>query len=382
VAASPDEARSDTHWFRADFDAHLVGRAVEAGVPYLDRLEVRDLHHGPAGWRLEGLRPDGAVEVRAGLLVDATGDGQMLGRALGLEPVAPSELRARSRALYSHFAGVARWQDLLEEDHGPSATAGHPYPCDAAAVHHVLDGGWVWVLRFDNGLTSAGFSLDPEAHPVRPGESPADEWARLLATYPPLARQFASAEAVRPLVRTGRLQRRWSRAAGDDWAMLPHAAGFLDPWLSPGIAQTLFAVNRLGLLMEEWRGPGRGRRLRQYGRAVLRELAWVDEITSACFACFDRFDVLAAVAMVYFVAAVHCEEREAAGRAGPDEAFLLADDPAYRGAAAALLRQAPAVPAADAPRFLARVREALAPYNRAGLCDPARRNLYPYAGAG
>src|SRR5258708_4639760 len=40
VAASPDDARSDTHWFRADFDAYLVQRAQEAGAVYLDRTEV------------------------------------------------------------------------------------------------------------------------------------------------------------------------------------------------------------------------------------------------------------------------------------------------------------------------------------------------------
>jgi FADH2 O2-dependent halogenase len=27
---------------------------------------------------------------------------------------------------------------------------------DDAALHHVFDGGWVWVLRFNNGITSAG----------------------------------------------------------------------------------------------------------------------------------------------------------------------------------------------------------------------------------
>jgi FADH2 O2-dependent halogenase len=379
VAASPDDARSDTHWFRADFDAYLVGRAVEAGVPYRDRLEIQSLHHERAGWTLEGVGPDGAVEVRAGFVVDATGDGQLLGRALGLEPVTSAALRARSRALYSHFRGVARWQDLLEETGGEAATAEHPYPCDAAALHHILDGGWMWVLRFDNGLTSAGFSLDPEAHPVRPGESAAGEWARLLNAYPSLGRQFASAEVLRPLVRTGRLQRRWAQAAGNDWALLPHAAGFLDPWLSPGIAQTLFAVHRLGrVLAEDWAGAGRGRRLAEYGRAVLRELAWVDEITSAGFACFDRFEVLAAVTMVYFVAAIYCEERERAGRAGTDEAFLLADDPTYREAAAALFREAPTLPAGDAVRFATAVGRALGPYNETGLCDPRRRNLYPF----
>jgi FADH2 O2-dependent halogenase len=276
---------------------------------------------------------------------------------------------------------VARWQDVLEEGHGGAATAGHPFPCDAAALHQIIDAGWMWVLRFDNGVTSAGFSLDPEVHPIRPGESPEAEWARLLRAYPSLARQFAAAEPVRPFVRTGRLQRRLTRAAGADWALLPHAAGFLDAWLSPGIAQTLFAVNRLGrILAEDWRGPGRERRLAEYGAAVLRELAWVDEITGTCFACFDRFEVLAAVSMLYFVAAIYGEERERAGRAGPDEAFLLADEPAYREAAAAVCREAPRVTAAEAGRFAARVGEALVPYNLAGLCDPRRRNLYPFLG--
>src|SRR5205807_8485700 len=134
--------------------------------------------------------------------------------------------------------------------------------------------------------------------PIRSDESPQAEWDRLLHSYPSLGRQFANAQPVQPWVRTGRLQRRLSRAAGADWALLPHAAGFLDAWLSPGIAQTLFAVDRLGrTIAEDWRGPGRERRLAEYGRAVLRELAWVDEITGTCFACFDRFEVLATVTM-------------------------------------------------------------------------------------
>jgi FADH2 O2-dependent halogenase len=380
VAASPDDARSDTHWFRADFDAHLVGRAVAAGVTYLDRLEVRELRH-ERGWHLKGARPDGEVEVRAGFLVDATGDGQAVGRALGLRAVEPSQLLARSRALYTHFTGVARWQDLLQEWGGPSTTAGHPFPCDAAALHQIIDGGWMWVLRFDNGVTSAGFSLGPEAHPLRADEPPEAEWARLLRDYPALGRQFAAATPVRPWVRTGRLQRRLAQAAGADWALLPHAAGFLDPWLSPGIAQTLFAVDRLGrTIAEDWRGPRRERRLADYGRSVLDELAWMDEITGACFACFDRFEVLTTVSMLYFAAAIYCEERERAGRAGPDAAFLLADDRTYRELAAAVLRQAPAVAAADAARFAAEVGRAIEPYNLGGLCDPARHNLYPFIG--
>jgi FADH2 O2-dependent halogenase len=381
VEASPDDAHSDTHWLRADFDANLVQQAVAAGVPYFDRFETRVLRH-ENGWHLEGDRNEQAVAVHAAFLVDATGDGQALGRALGLEPVAAGDLRARSRALYTHFTNVARWHDVLQEDHGPAATAEHPFACDAAALHHVLDGGWMWVLRFDNGVTSAGFSLDPQVHPVRADETPQQEWQRLLSAYPSLARQFAAAEPVRPWVRTGRLQRRWSKASGPDWALLPHAAGFLDPWLSPGIAQTLYAVHRLGRIMaEERHGPRRRQRLEDYGRAVLRELAWVDEITGSCFACFDRFEVLATVTMLYFAAAIFGEERERAGQASPDDAFLLADNEEYRGIAAAAFQQALGVPASDAGRFAAAVGRALQPYNLGGLCDRARHNMYPFIGS-
>jgi hypothetical protein len=33
---------------------------------------------------------------------------------------------------------------------------------DAAALHHVFDEGWMWVLRFDNGPdATVGFGLQP-----------------------------------------------------------------------------------------------------------------------------------------------------------------------------------------------------------------------------
>jgi FADH2 O2-dependent halogenase len=381
VAASPDNARGDTHWFRADFDAYLVEQACQSGVCFLDHLNLASIRHED-GWVLEGTRPDGAVRVRAGFVLDATGAGQLLSQTLGLQSVAPADLGTCSRALYSHFANVTRWHDVLQEAHGPTTTAEHTFPCDVAALHQIVDGGWMWVLRFDHGITSAGFSLDPRIHPIRPGETAEAEWRRLLLAYPSLARQFAQAEPVQPFVRTGRLQRRLSRAAGPDWALLPHAAGFLDAWLSPGIAQTLFAVERLGrLFAEEKPGPRRTQRLEAYSSTVLDELAWMDEITASCFACFDRFEIMVSVAILYFVAAHYCEERERAGHASSDSAFLLADEETYRQGASAVCRQALAVAREDADAFRDHVQRLIAPYNLCGLGDPARRNMYPFMGS-
>jgi FADH2 O2-dependent halogenase len=116
-----------------------------------------------------------------------------------------------------------------------------------------------------------------------------------------------------------------------------------------------------------------------YSRTVLDELAWIDEITGTCFECFDRFEVLCTVSMLYFIAAIYCEQRERAGAAGPDAAFLLADDRQYRDLAFAIARSAPTVPRHQAGQFAEKAARDLAKYIRAGLCDPARRNLYPFA---
>jgi FADH2 O2-dependent halogenase len=122
----------------------------------------------------------------------------------------------------------------------------------------------------------------------------------------------------------------------------------------------------------------RRRRLDDYSRTLLHELAWVDEISAACFACFDRFGVLATVTMIYFAAAIFCEEQERAGRGRPG--FLLADDPVYRDIAATVFQQARNLSDAESERFAAGVAHVLEPYNLAGLCDPRRRNMYPFVG--
>jgi FADH2 O2-dependent halogenase len=85
--------------------------------------------------------------------------------------------------------------------------------------------------------------------------------------------------------------------------------------------------------------------------------------------------------MLYFMAAHFCEERERAGQAPEEAAFLLADDAAYRACAAAACRRAPSVAAADAAGFAGDVGRALERYNLCGLGDSRRRNMYPYLGS-
>src|SRR5690242_21942754 len=117
-----------------------------------------------------------------------------------------------TQAIYTHFTGVARWDELHSSDAVP------PYPVDDAALHHVLPGGWIWVLRFNNGLTSAGAAItDAMAARIHAGQGPA-AWNRLLDLLPSTAAQFGAARHVRPFIHAPRLAYRCSDVCGPNWA--------------------------------------------------------------------------------------------------------------------------------------------------------------------
>ena len=379
VAASSDPYHSDTQWLRADVDAFLADEVRAAGVPLWENTEVIDVERD-GRWRVTARRDDDRVRARADFVVDATGGGGLL-PSLGFAAPDPS-LATRSRALYTHVRGLPRWRDRRAGQGG--RTADHPFPCDEAAVHHVLDDGWVWELRFDDGRVSAGLVLDAEAHPPPDDRSPPEEWRAHLQAYPTLARRFADAEIVDPpggIVRTGRLQRLVGRAAGPGWALLPSTAGFVDPLHSTGIAHTLSGVERLGRLFERHGAAPPPDALRTYSDAVRRELRFVDTLVRLCYDALPSFRAWTAGTMLYFAAATTYERRRAAADGAPDEppSFLCADEDGLR--AAAREARARLSGGGDAAAYEAFVEAAIAPFNEVGLFDPPTPNMYPHTAA-
>src|SRR5205085_7915761 len=136
--------------------------------------------------------------------------------------------------IYSHFENVMRIDSLnVSPDLQP------PYPVDDAALHHVFPGGWIWVLRFNNGITSAGVAATDQVAGQFNFRDGVKAWERLLTSLPSVREQFASAKATEPFVHAPRLSWRTSCVSGPRWTMLPHSAGFVDPLLSTGIALNL-----------------------------------------------------------------------------------------------------------------------------------------------
>jgi FADH2 O2-dependent halogenase len=386
VAASPDDSLSDSHWLRADVDHHFVREAVAAGVDYRDRVELTSADVAADSVRLSGSRDGVAFELQANFLIDASGPGGFLARALSI----PSDLEnteTRSALLFSHFDGVRLMKDVV-----PELPAG-PYPDDWAAVHHVIDEGWMYSLRFDDGLTSAGFLLTPRglaSLKTANTDDPPALWDLLLQRYPTLARAFAGATPLMPIAFIPVIQHRLTRAAGERWALMPHAFAFVDPLFSTGIAWALRNVERLALAFES-AAPGRrvpdSAVLAQYDSMLGAEADQIDLMVAGAYEAMAHFDLFAAQAMLYFATVSFAE---ASQRLAPKEGaawrgFLGVGDPILGPLPREALRKLKwitqgrgEVGTSDARRaFESWITHAIASRNIAGLADPARRNLYP-----
>ncbi|MGH9592608.1 MAG: NAD(P)/FAD-dependent oxidoreductase, partial [Bryobacteraceae bacterium] len=352
---SPNDASSDTHWYRADFDHFLVQEAQRLGVDYVDEAGLRQFSESADEVLLEGPR----CAFRARFVVDATGPRGFLNRALGLGELPLPEF-PDTHGLYSHFSGVGRLADLPEfqSEEAP------PYPIDDAAVHHVFDGGWVWVLRFNNGITSAGVAAtDHVAARLRFSEG-GGAWGRLLDLIPALRDQFAVARTERPFTHIPRLSFRSGAITGGHWALLPSAAGFVDPLLSTGFPLTLLGVARLAEMLElGWSAE----RLTAYAGQTERELLAAARLISGLYANMGNFAAFVSISLLYFAAVSYSETVRRLSKPHLASSFLLCDSP-FGEACRELLARAHS----DED-----VLSLIEPINVAGLGKPERRNWYP-----
>ena len=194
VAASSNAEVGDTHWYRMDVDAHIARLFVESGGQLWEGTTVESIENGLI-WRLMCDQQGIPIPIEGRFLVDGTGGDSGLVQALGLSSGVES-LSTHSRSVFGHFRGVREWAEILNEEGIDQSD--HPYPCDHAALHHIIDGGWMWMLRFDNGVTSVGWTLDDRRRPIPSQLTPAEEWQSLLTRYPSVADQLGPAAPAPP----------------------------------------------------------------------------------------------------------------------------------------------------------------------------------------
>ncbi|NBC27478.1 MAG: hypothetical protein GVY08_11490 [Bacteroidetes bacterium] len=383
VAASVDDENSDTQWYRPDTDALFVQMAKDAGIEYLDHTEIKSIKKRSANsWSIEATTRGHEMHLKSAFIIDATGSPDFSARFFGTTSSADG-FRTSSRAIYSHFRDVAAWNSFLVEN--GFRTDDYPYNPDHSALHHLLEPGWMWMLRFNDALTSAGLVLDGAD---KNNHSAHEEWASIISDYPSLEKMFNNATLADPpnrLKKTGRLQRKLNTMHGDGWAALHHTAGFVDPLHSTGIAHSLAGVEKLVsiLIATEHGEPARQKKLQQYEAAFFKELELIDLLVSGCYRSRQHFKLFTAYTILYFICSISYEQLRLGGTI--PETFLNAEEPdlfhiveEYHGRLHDLWNGTHAPSEIEISQFIEHVKKAINPFNSAGLMDPGKKNMYQH----
>jgi FADH2 O2-dependent halogenase len=382
VAASPDNEIADAHWFREDVDLHLVQRAITEGVNYIDNTRVIRVNERVHGVQLELEQVSRTWVVDFDLVVDASGAAGAVAAQVGSEDDTPDNA-LNTGLVYGHFEGV---RPLRAVARGTTFPEG-PYPDEHAAVHHLINEGWMYELWFDHGVISAGFVIEEgTSGPRLQGAVPSEVFQVLLSRYPTLATQFARAQPTRPLGVIPRLQRRRSRAAGAHWVLLPHTYMFWSPLFSTGIAWSLVGVERLGLLLEHTEKWNQHYKLQAslqlYARALETDAEHLRVVIEAAYNARHTFEAFDAVSQAYFAAASYEEALQRLCDPPADvgewawRGFLGATDPIMRKIVDRVAQVA-GERSSDTRSMTDIVARIIAPRNVAGLANRDRKRLYP-----
>lgn len=231
----------ESHYFRQDVDAYLLYAAIRYGADSRQKIDIVDIDIDEQGVRLASRQGE---RFTARFLVDAAGFRSPIAERYGLRE-RPTRLRTHSRSIFTHMIGVRPYDDCVE----PAGAHGMPRLWSQGTLHHLFDGGWMWVIPFDNHaeatnpLCSVGLNLDSRRHPKPAGVPAEEEFRRFLDRYPSMAAQFAGARAVRDWVSTDRLQYSATQNVVYRCCLMSHASGAVDALFSRGMANTCEVIH-------------------------------------------------------------------------------------------------------------------------------------------
>ena len=385
VAASVSDELSDTHWLRADVDEWLCQQAVAAGVQLFETTKIQSIQQNDGHWSVTATRNDEPLQWQPQWLIDATGAGGIVPRSLGVARF-DDELLTQTGSLFGHFIFVQRMTGWLDYNRLPIAD--DTFDGDDAAQHHVLSDGWIWMLRFDCGITSVGITRPTEIWQREGivGKSLSRAWDDIVKRYPTVEELLSKSDLFGPM--SGgkptlgwmpRLSRLWAQAAGERWLALPSTVGVVDPLHSTGLAHALSGVRRAAEILLQKSSSTQSDLLHEYNEDVIAEVRWIDRLVSTCYAGLPDFDFFTAASSFYFLATVACEtELRDAGTLS--QGFLGFKNRRWQElvqqVAQQLSSRQPHASADAKSQFLDHLRESIQPWNTIGLLDPIHRNRF------
>jgi FADH2-dependent halogenase len=201
---------------RATFDDMLLKFSAKNGAEVREGWTVSRFTSDAAGVSIEARSDRGEQKTfRGKFLIDASGRGNLTGNQESIREIHP---RLKKLAVFGHFADVRL-------DDGEKAG-------DTVIIR--LEDKWFWIIPLSAEKTSVGCVLD-QADFARGKESPADIFARIWQSSPPLRERMQSARLLGSMHTTSDFSYRNRSYVGHRLLRVGDAAGFMDPIFSAGV---------------------------------------------------------------------------------------------------------------------------------------------------
>ena len=218
---------------RADFDHLLAKEAERFGARIRYRHEVTAVDLDSARPRVSVKSADGAYQVEADFILDASGFGRILPRLLKLE--SPSNFPVRG-ALFTHVA------DGITEpgfDRNKIRVTVHPEHCDV----------WFWTIPFAAGRCSLGVVAEA-SFLARYAGTETERLRAIVAEEPSLQALLANAAWDTPARQIVGYSANVARLWGKSYALLGNAGEFLDPVFSSGVTIAFKSASLAAAVLE------------------------------------------------------------------------------------------------------------------------------------
>lgn len=204
---------------RADFDYMLFRNAAAKGADCYDQSRVLDvLMRGNRAIGVRAMTPEGDPrDIRAEVVVDATGQAAMLASRLGYKRVDPNLKKA---AIWTYYKNAHREPD----EHGGATIILHTKSKDA----------WFWYIPLSGNVTSIGVVSDND-HLLKGRGKPCEVFEEELVNCPALLSRLTDAELVSKFHVAKEFSYETTQHAGDGWVLVGDAFGFIDPIYSSGV---------------------------------------------------------------------------------------------------------------------------------------------------
>jgi flavin-dependent dehydrogenase len=240
---------------RATFDHTLLKYAARNGADVREGWTVSRFASDASGATVDACSDSGDQKTfRGRFLIDASGRGNLTGNQEGIREIHP---RLKKLAVFGHFADVRL-------DEGEKAG-------DTVIIR--LEDKWFWIIPLSAEKTSVGCVMD-QGEFARAKESPADTFARIWQSSPPLRERMRNARLLGSIHTTSDFSYRNRSYVGQRLRRVGDAAGFMDPIFSAGVYLACYSAKlAAGIVDNAVRKNNDGTAaLKRYDRIIFRAM--------------------------------------------------------------------------------------------------------------